>query len=551
MKKNNFVQGAIIATVGIVITKILGILYVVPFYAIIGEQGGALYGYAYNIYVLFLGIASVGIPLAMSKLISEYNTLGYYYSKERAFILGKKVISMMGILGFLLLIIFAPNIAYYIIGNIKGGSTIEDVSLVIRVVSLAILVVPVLSVSRGYLQGHKFIEPTSISQVIEQVVRVIFIILGSYLALKVFDLELSTAVAIAVFGAFLGALISYLYLVYKINNNSSSLNRFNTIGREEKRITDNVIIKQLLIYAIPFIIVNISKNIYNSVDMFTLVKTLVNDLNYDIKVAEAVMSIISTWGHKLNMIVIAIATGLIVSLIPNLTSSFIINNIEDVKRKINQALQLLLYFTIPMTVGLSFLAEPIWTTFYGASTWGPVVFRYSIFMALFSALFTIVITILQSLNKYNVVFISLLLGLGTKILLNIPLMYSFEQLGFYSFYGAITATMLGYIVGTIYGLIYLNRNLKISYEKTIIYLINIIFANIVMLIILFLFKTIIPLSITSRIVSLVVVIIYSLVGAIVYLTITYKNKTFENIFGNKVKNQILDKLYNITNKKML
>ena len=65
MKKNGFMEGAIIATIAIIISKVLGVLYVIPFYKIIGEQGGALYGYAYNIYNIFLIISSAGIPLAI------------------------------------------------------------------------------------------------------------------------------------------------------------------------------------------------------------------------------------------------------------------------------------------------------------------------------------------------------------------------------------------------------------------------------------------------------------------------------------------------------
>ena len=95
--------------------------------------------------------------------------------------------------------------------------------------------------------------------------------------------------------------------------------------------------------------------------------------------------------------------------------------------------------------------------FYGSSTWGPIVFQYSIFVALFSVLFSITLVTLQSINRYKMVFICLALGLLTKILLNIPLMYSFERLGMYGFYGAITASILGYLVGTITGLIYLNK----------------------------------------------------------------------------------------------
>lgn len=541
MKKNNFMNGAVIATTGIMITKLLGILYVIPFYAIIGEQGGALYGYAYNIYAMFLSLASVGIPLAMSKLISEYNTLGYYHSKERAFKLGKRVISILGISIFLLLILFAPNIAYLIIGNIEGGNTIHDVSFVIRITALAILVVPVLSVSRGYLQGHKYITPSAISQVIEQIVRIIFIIGGSLLILNVFHLGLTNAVGIAVFGATIGAIASYIYLVNKITKNTDSLNRNVDITREEIRLTDKLIIRQLLMYAIPFIIIDISKNIYNSIDMLTLVKSLVNGLRYNIKDAEAIMSIISTWGQKLNMIVMAISTGVITSLIPNLTSSYVSRDVEDIKKKINKSIQILLYVTIPMAIGLSFLAKPIWTTFYGNSTWGPKVFSYYIYVALFSALFTNVIIILQSLNKYRMVFHCLLVGLITKITLNIPLIYSFNKLGFYAFDGAITASILGYLMGAIAGLSYLHKILKINFEKTITHLINILIASIFMILVLSLLKILIPIDVTSRVLSFGITIIYSITGLIIYIFTTWRNKTFEDIFGSSIKNIIFRK----------
>ena len=91
MQKSGFIKGAFIATLGIVLTKILGIVYVIPFHAIIGEEGGALYGYAYTIYLLFMSLSSAGIPLAISKIVSEYQTLGYYNAKKRAFIIGKKI----------------------------------------------------------------------------------------------------------------------------------------------------------------------------------------------------------------------------------------------------------------------------------------------------------------------------------------------------------------------------------------------------------------------------------------------------------------------------
>lgn len=541
MKKNTFMQGAFIATFGIIITKIIGVLYVIPFYAIIGEKGGALYAYAYNIYSLFLGIATIGLPLATSKLVSEYNALGYYYSKERVYKLGKKVITIMAILIFLILILLAPQIAYLIIGDIKGGNTIQDTAFVIRVISLSILVVPIQSITRGYLQGHRYITPTSISQVIEQIARVIIIIIGSYISIKVFDIGVTNAVAVALLGAFIGGFISYLYLYYKIKRNHKDLNRDSEITREEKTFTDSKIIKQLLIYATPFIIVGISKNIYNSIDIITLVKTLVKGLNYKIEVAESIISVISTWGYKLNMIVVSISTGLIVSLIPNLSSSFITNNIADVRRKVNKALQMLLYLTIPMTVGLSFLAKPVWTIFYGVNNWGPIVFSYSIFVALFLSLFTTIISMLQSANKYKQVAICLITGLFTKIILNIPLMYSFNRLGIHAFYGAITATICGYLLSSILGLRYLSKDFDISYENTINKLFKIIITTILMVIVLSLLNFIIPINTNSRLMSIVITLTYSLIGGFIYIFITYRSNLINEIFGDNIKKVILNK----------
>jgi len=168
MKKNNFLEGAMIATIGIIMCKIIGVLYVIPFYKIIGSQGGTLYSYAYSIYSVFLTLSSTGIPLAISKMVSEYNSLEYYNTKERVYKIGRIIIVGIGFLSFLILILSAPIIAKMILGDMQGGNTVESVTMVIRIISSALLIVPLLSVTKGYLQGHKFITPSSISQVIDK-----------------------------------------------------------------------------------------------------------------------------------------------------------------------------------------------------------------------------------------------------------------------------------------------------------------------------------------------------------------------------------------------
>ncbi len=533
MKKSTFVQGAFIATLGIVLTKVLGILYVIPFHAIIGEQGGALYGYAYTIYLVFTALSSAGIPLAISKLISEYQTLGYYDAKIRAFKIARKIALILGLVCFIVLFLFAPQLAHAILGELTGGNTIEQVTFVIRVIATAILVVPVLSIYRGFLEGHKFITPTSISQVLEQIVRVLFIVVGSFVTLRVFHLSLTTAVGVAVFGATIGAFASYVYLLEKTLTNKKKLNE-KILDKKEPKITNKEIFQKLCWYALPFIMIDIFKSLYSFIDTFTLVKTLGSQVGYATKDAETVMGIISTWGAKFNMIIISISTGVIISLIPNLTSSFVMNNKKDVHHKINQTFQILLFLTIPMTVGLSFLAEPVWMVFYGPSKYGPSVLSYYVFVALVTSLFTTSVTIVQVLKYYKTVFWSLASGVLLKAMLNVSLISGFHKMGLPAYYGSITATVIGYGVSFIICLIVLHKKCGVSYEPMIKELVHIFGATVAMILVLFLTKSFVPILVSHRFMNIFVIMFYAVLGMIVYFLYTWKTHTIQNIFGDNL-----------------
>lgn len=531
MKKNNFVQGAFVATLGIVITKILGILYVIPFYSIIGEKGGALYGYAYSIYLVFMAISSAGIPLAISKLISEYQTLGYYDAKQRAFKIGKKISITLGILCFIILFVFAKPLAVAILGDLKGGNTIEDVTFVIRVISTAILVVPVLSVYRGYFEGHKFITPTAISQVFEQVMRVLVIVIGSFLTLKIFKLSLTTAVGVAVFGATVGSLASYFYLIEKRHKNKQKFEE-KELKVKEPKITNKTILKKIAIYAFPLIMIDIFKSLYSMVDTVTVVKAL--GPIYGTKTAESIMSILSTWGAKFNMIIISIATGMIVSLTPNLTASSVVGNTKDVHRKINQSFQMLLFMIVPMTVGLSFLAKPVYTIFYGASKFGPSVLTFYVFVALITALFTTAITITQVLKYYKVVFLSLFSGLVLKSLINVSLINQLYHLGLPAYYGSVLASIIGYTLSLVICLVALHKLCGVNYEETIKQFINTLCGTVLMVIGLLILKLIVPISSTNRFINIPIVVVYTVVGMVIYFFYMYKTHSIDKIFGEKL-----------------
>lgn len=534
MIKNSFLNGAFITTLGIVITKILGIIYVIPFHSIIGESGGALYGYAYTIYLLFMSISSAGIPLAISKVVSEYQTLGYYNTKKRAFILGKKLSLILGFICFLILILFAPIIAKSIFGDLTGGNTIEDVAFVIRVISTGILVVPVLSIYRGYFEGHRFMSPPSISQVIEQFVRILVIILGSFFALKVFKLSLKLTVGVALFGATLGAIVSTLYLIIKRRKNSR---KFTEKIRQinEPIITDKQILKKIIVYGFPFVMIDVFKNLYNYIDMTTVVKGLVNNAAFKITDAEIIMSMLSTWGNKFNMIILSVSTGIVVSLIPNLTQALVNKDKKDINRKISQSLNVLLFFTVPMTVGISFLAKPIWTLFYGNSIYGSSVLSFLIFSGLMICLFTVVISIMQVLKDYKTVFWSLFLGVILKFILNNSLISVFYKIGVPAYYGVISATIISYLVSFIICIFILCFKYDISFEDVIKSTVDIISSTMIMIFALFLIKFIIPISSSIRINNLFIILVYALIGGIIYMFYAYRCGLIKKLFGNKFK----------------
>ncbi len=540
LKKSTFLQGAFIATLGIVLSKILGIIYVIPFYAIIGNQGGALYGYAYNIYAIFLGISQAGVPLAMSRLISEYNALEYYEAKERIYKVGRTFLNIIGIISFLILFFSAPFIAEGIIGGVENGNTVEDVTFVIRLISTAILVVPILSVSRGYLQGHNYIGPTPVSQVLEQIVRIIIILVGSYVTLKVFNLPLRFAVGCSVFAATIGATVSYLYIYYKIKKNKDVLELKSK--KKEPKLTNMDILKMIMLYAVPFILIEMFRSIFNSVDVMMLVKTLVNTYGFATSDAETVMSVISTWGLKLNMIIISIVAGLMTSLIPSLTKSIVKKNKKEINKMVNQTLQVILSIALPMTLGLSFLTTPVWNVFYGASTYGIATYRLLVFVAFSTTIFSACLTITQLMKEYKYVVIGLILGFVTKVSLNLPMMALFNKLGIYPFYGAIATTILGFGLSSLFCLILVIKKHNLNIMSTFKELGNIIVGVILMLGVMFIMRMFIPLYVENRILSMAVAVLYAAVGGSVYLLYMIKTKTFERILGESILKKIKDKL---------
>lgn len=542
MKKSNFLEGAMIATIGVILSKVIGLLYVIPFYSMIGTQGGALYSYGYSIYALVLSLSLTGIPTAISKLVSEYSSLGYFNTKERVYKIGRSLIVLISFICFMLLMIFANGIASLIIGTAKGGNTIESVAMIIRIVSIALLIVPFLSVTRGYLQGQKFITPTSISNVIEQLVRVTVIVGGSFFALRVFNLSIETAVGISVFGATAGAIVAYIYLVNKIKKNKQHLNTNNPLTRDERNIKDKDILRKLLMYALPFIIIDLVKSTTSAVDTFTIVKTLTN-LGYSMPNVETIFSVINNWGTKINMIVISIAMGVSISLIPNLAGSFVKKEMKDVEKKLNQAYQVLIYLTFPMVIGLFFLAGPVWVSFYGYNQLSILVFKLLVFEAISFSFFAMSVDSMQSLNKTKIAFLALAVTFFGKLLLNIPMMNIVHVIGIPAYYGPSITNLLVHFTSIGIIIYYYIKHFHFNLNRIIKTFIKTILAVIIMYLVMKILNVFYIIDLNSRLSSVMGVIIYSVVGAVTYFLTTYFAGTMEEVFGKTLVNSILVKLH--------
>lgn len=535
MKKNSFIEGTIVATLGILLVKVIGIIYVIPFNAIIGEQGGALYGYGYTIYQLFLSISSAGFPFAISKITSEYNALGYKKAISDTYKISLKIISLISIIIFIVLFIFAPQIGKLIIGTQTGGNTYQDIAFVIRMVSFAILVVPFLSVTKGFLQGYKYITPYSISQVIEQVVRVIIILVGSYLCVKVLNLPLKYAVGIAVSAAFFGGLAAYLYLRRKMNQAQLLPKK---ITSDKITITKKEITKKILMYSIPFILISLVNNLYTTIDMILLSRTMSDLLHLKANVVESVVGVYTTWGIKLNNIILAVSTGLVTSLIPNIVTSFTKNDMDDVNDKFNKAIQCVLLVIVPMTIFLSLLVNPVWTLFYGTSYYGPIVYKYFVYTALFGGVYTIIINTLQGINKYKLVITTVLIGLITNAILDVPLMLLCDKLKMNASYGAITAALIGYSLSILITFYILHKKYCFRFKATLKRLPKYIVTWMLFILTIEALKIVIPTNLTNRIIQVPVLIIYSLISFLIYFYLNYKNGNIRIVFGTSLNNKI-------------
>jgi len=234
--------------------------------------------------------------------------------------------------------------------------------------------------------------------------------------------------------------------------------------------------------------------------------------------------------------------GMTVSLIPSIVEAYATKNWDDLNHKINKALQMIIYISLPLTLGLSILATPVWTIFYNNNRYGGEILSVLIFTALGGNLYMIVTTTLQSLNKYKDVYRSSIYGFLCKVLLNVPLMLLSNYLGLDAYHGALAATLISFGVSIYIGLRAISKDHQMSYKDTLKQVLKILVPGIVMTIVLLIINNYIPFNVNSRTSSFKLVIIDAVIGGIIYLGLSIKMKIPQYIFGGKDLAKIIKKL---------
>ncbi|MDR4948925.1 putative polysaccharide biosynthesis protein [Neobacillus cucumis] len=524
--QSKLLRGTFILTLGTILSKVIGLVYVIPFYQIVGKQGTQLYSYGYVPYTIFISIATAGVPLAVSKFIAKYNALEEYAVGRKLFKSGLVVMSLTGFGAFLIMYFASPILSEM---SNPGKGQLDDVIQVMRAVSFALILVPFMSLIRGYFQGHQSMGPSASSQVVEQIVRILFTIIGAYVVLKYLNGSMVTAVSVATFAAFVGAIGGLAVLFWYWYKRKNYLNELLESDKGTVQVSLKEIYKEIFIYAAPFVFVGIANPLFQLIDQFTLTKALV-EMGTSKKLADTAFGILNFEAQKIVIIPVSLATAFSLTLVPSITKAFVENDRENLTNQLNQTFQVLLFLTLPAAIGLSLLAEPVYTIFYEHDALGTQVLAAYAPVAILFSLYSVTAAIMQGINEQRYTILSLLFGLLVKLTLNIPLVKMFETRG------AVLATAIGYLASIIINLIvikYFSRyQYRFVWRRSLLIM---IIAGCMWLGTEIIYKFLLLfLSPGSKIQSLIIILISAFVGAAIYFYLGLKSGLATRLFGNKI-----------------
>ncbi|RHV47666.1 polysaccharide biosynthesis protein [Firmicutes bacterium OM04-13BH] len=423
---NTLVKNATFLMVAALISKIIGMLYKSPLTTLIGRESFACFQFAQNAYFILLMIASFSIPQAVSKIMSERIAFKRYRDAQRVF------------KGALLYAVIAGGIAALVCifgASILVPDNMANARLALQMLAPTIFVSGILGVFRGYFQAYRNMLPTSISQILEQIAVATVALLASGFMVHHFanageDTLQRWSAAGATMGTGAGVCTAFLFMlfVYRVNHK--------TIAKKIKndRVSVNEsyrsIMKIILLIAAPIILSAFIYNVNGYINgvMYTSILGWKGVSNSLVKQNYAEYGFFMT----LINIPLTLASTAPTSMMPEVSAQYAIGDLEETKRKIDQATWIAMLISIPASVGLAVLAQPV-TRLIFPSTEGVAgqLMVIGVITVILNSTSNISNGVLQAIGKANIPMINAAISLGVDIVF-LALVLVFTNMGIYA-----------------------------------------------------------------------------------------------------------------------
>lgn len=509
------------------ISRFLGAIYIIPWYIWMGKHGAeanGLFTMGYNIYAWFLLISTAGVPVAVAKQVAKYNTID---QKDHSFTLIREFLKFMLLLGVIFAVIMYLLSPFF--ARVSGVG--KELIPVMQSLSWAVLVFPAMSVIRGFFQGFNNLKPYAMSQIAEQVIRVIWMLLATFFIMKLSTKDYVAAVTQSTFAAFVGMFASMAILVYflwKTNLLTSILHK----PANSAEINSRALLVDTIREAIPFIITGSAIQLFQIIDQMTFINTMKWFTNYSNSQLVVMFSYFSANPNKITMILIAVATSIGGVGIPLLTENYVKGDLKAAARLVQDNLSMLLLFLLPATIGSVLVARPLYTIFYGQpDSLALGLFIFAMLQTIILGVYTVLSPMIQALFQNRKAIIYFGYGVLVKLILQIPFIYLFRA------YGPLLATTIGLIVPII--LMYQHIRQVTGLNQTILFkrslLIGILTAVMALLIAIvevvlgFVFHP------SGRISSMLYLVIIGGLGMAIYGAMSLRVRLLDRFIGEKAQ----------------
>ncbi len=419
----------------VTIAKLLGLIYIFPLTRLIGDAGIGIYANAYNLYAILLTLSTAGFPTAMGKVIAERLALRQYREVEEVYRTTLRTVFCLGAALFVVMWFGAPVYSRLVALKAPGASA-QSLVWSVRAVAPCLLLVPVMSALRGYLQGFQRLEPSAYSQAIEQLVRVVAIVAGAAWIMQRTHGNVAAGAAAATFGAVAGAAAGLLWLWAAVWPLRREFKHRMLRSRFRPRRRSGAF-RALAAVALPVSLGALVVPFSGVVDSLT-VQNLLLWGGASLTEAEARYGVLSRQAFQLIQLPLAFAMAVGASVLPAIASAVASRDGAAVARHTAGTLRSMFLITVPVAAALLVLAQPLDLVLFGKTEGAPIIASVS-FMGIFSSLELTSTYMLQGLGQMYRPVRNMFLGIFVKLLLNFALIIPFGIMG------AAVSSTVGYL----------------------------------------------------------------------------------------------------------